>query len=157
MYRKSILSVLLAIFVLPLVASADSPVDKYEQYKERFRVYQHQVMARELGLSRDVANQFFDVYDKMCDELMQVASETRALEESTLKNEKATDLECENAARALFEQKKSESEIELRYFEQFKEILTPRQLLNIKRAEDVFRNEVIKYFGQKRKASGETK
>ena len=158
MYRKFLLCILLVAFSLPMTAVADPsavPDDKREQYKEKLRRYQHQFLTRELGLSREEANKFFPVYDSMCDELEQVGRDTRVLEQKTLNNTNASAVECENTARALFEQKKTESEIELRYFEQFRELLSPRQLLQLKSAEDAFRRDVLKHFARSRRENQE--
>ncbi len=154
MHRKAIIIFILALLTVPAYVQAEplsAPADKYEQYIERLRHYQHQVLTRELDLSRDEANKFFPVYDKMCEELEQVGRETKVLEQRTLNNPNASATECENTARALFEQKKTESEIEMRYFEQFKNLLTPRQLVKLKSAEETFRKEVMTHFAKHRK------
>ena len=150
MYRYFIICTLIALFAFPSDACAQSsvPDEKLSAYKEKLRRYQHQVIARELSLSREESNKFFPIYDKMCDELERVGRETRVLEQRTINNPNASAVECENVARALFEQKKAEADIELRYFEQFKELLAPRQLLLLKGAEETFRKEVMAHFAK---------
>lgn len=154
MLRKILFfSVLLSCLCSAPAFAAEKPIpdDKREQYKEKLRQYQHQVISRELDLSRDEANKFFPVYDQMCDELKRVGRETRTLAQRTANNPNASAIECENSARALFEQKKTEAEIELRYFDQFKELLSPQQLLGLRDAEATFRKEIFNHFLKSRK------
>ena len=84
------------------------------------------------------------------DELERIYRETRNLESRTLRNDKSSDTECEAAARAVFEQKKNEAEIELQYFDKFKEILTPQQLLRLRSAERTFVQHVVNAHNRRR-------
>lgn len=116
-----------------------------QKYLEEMRQYKHDFLVKELNLTRDQQNQFFPVYDQMEDEMTQVAEETRDLENKVAQNEEATDTEMEAAARALFEQKGRESEIEMAYFDKLKDVLTPRQLLNLKGAERKFTQQLVRH------------
>jgi len=138
----------LLILLCPQYADAQKNISdaQRKQYAEKLLAFKHQILTRELDLTRDQANKFFPIYDKMEAELERIGRETRILEQKTLNNPTATTLECESTAYALFEQKKNEAEIELRYFEQFKNILEPRQLLKLKSAERKFRAEILKYY-----------
>jgi Spy/CpxP family protein refolding chaperone len=86
----------------------------------------------------------------MEDKLNKLGAETRDLERKVTSDTDASAVECESTARALFEQKKNEGEIELQYFEKFKEILTPRQLVNLKNVERKFVQQVVNYHGKAR-------
>lgn len=99
------------------------------------RNFKHNMLTRELDLSKDQQSKFFDLYDEMDDQLMTINSETRDLERKTLNDASATDTELNAAARALYEQKQREAEVELKYFDKFAEVLTPRQLVKLKGAE----------------------
>lgn len=116
-----------------------------QKYLEEMRQFKHDFLVKELNLTRDQQNQFFPVYDQMEDEVNQVAEDTRAFEDKVAQNEEATDMELEAAARALFEQKGRESEIEMVYFERLKDVLTPRQLLNLKGAERKFTQQLVRH------------
>ena len=83
-------------------------------------------------------------------ELERIYRETRNLESRTLRKDKSSDTECEAAARAVFEQKKNEAEIELQYFDKFKEILTPQQLLRLRSAERTFVQHVVNAHNRRR-------
>lgn len=114
------------------------------------RNFTHTMLVRELALEKDQQDKFFESYDAMQNELMAIGRETRELEKRTLDNLRATDTENEATARALFEQKKKEADIELSYFDSFRKVLTPRQLAKLKSAERKINMKLASYRGQKR-------
>lgn len=116
-----------------------------QKYLDEMRQYKREFLVKELNLSRDQQNQFFPVYDQMDSEINQIAEETRDLEAKVMENADATDTEVESAARTVFEQKKREGEVEMVYFDKFKEILTPKQLLNLKNAERKFTQQLVRH------------
>ncbi len=123
----------------PALSSADR-----QRWLSEIRGYKHDYLARELELTREQQQGFFPLYDAMEDEVERINSETRDIEQRAIENDDATDLEIENTARTVFEQKRAEGQIEMTYFEKFKEILTPRQLLRLKSAERRFTQQLVK-------------
>lgn len=119
--------------------------EKRDEWLKELREYRHSFFKKELQLTRDQETRFFQAYDAMDDELMQIGDETRQMERRTLRNENATNTEMETVARALFEQKRREAEVELKYFDQFKEILSRRQLLMLKDVERRFNASLLKF------------
>ena len=113
------------------------------------RNFKHAMFTRELDLTKDQQEKFFDEYDKMDDELMEVGREVRELEIRVKNDANATDAEYTEAAKAMFELKKREAEIELSYFDKFAEILTPRQLMKIKPTERKIAMRLANYHGWK--------
>ena len=81
----------------------------------------------------------------MEDEVERINTETRQLETTASDKTDASELELENAARTVFEQKRAEGQVEMTYFEKFKEILSPRQLLRLKNAERKFTQQLVKH------------
>ena len=154
MKRNHILiSALIIAAAMPLMAPAQRMSDENRiAWTVEMRKYKHQWLTKELDLSTEQAHKFFDLYDEMEDELERIYRETRSLENRTMRNDKATDTECEVAARAVFEQKKDEAEIELQYFDKFKEILTPQQLLRLRSAERAFVQHVVNAHKRRRAA-----
>lgn len=152
MNRKLI--ILLAIFAafsLSLSAQQRKTRLSGEQLKQglaEMRAYKHRLLVKELDLKEAQQQKFFDIYDKMDDDLMTAGRETRDLERKTLDNEKATDDECSAVSRALFEQKKKEGEIELNYYDKLAEVLTARQLLKLKSVERRIAMNLAKYHGR---------
>lgn len=141
---KILIAALVLTACAPILAPAQSISDEDRTaWTGEMRRYKHQWLTKELELTTEQSHEFFDKYDEMEDELERVYRETRTLETRTICDEKATDTECEAAARAIFEQKKNEAEIELRYFDKFKQILTPKQLLKLRSAERSFVQHVV--------------
>lgn len=136
--RKNILSLLtvllLAVFISAPSAFAAGKIDK-DAALEELKQFKHDYLKKELNLSREQEATFFNYYDQMYDELISVGNQTRRLSQKVMRDKNATDLELESAARTVFELKKKEGEIELRYFEEFKNILTKQQLLRLKDVE----------------------
>lgn len=136
-------------FIIVLMASSCATVaaadESREQLKKEIRSYKHLFLARELNLSREQQNAFFQLYDRMEDETEQLTFETRELERRINESdpEKVSDLEYQKAAEAMFELKGKEGEIEMGYLKQFAEILSPRQLFILKKAERGFSKELM--------------
>ena len=139
-------------FLLMLAASVSAIAQTMEpqqgpdrdKFLAQLRPYQHELLAKELKLSKEQARDFMPVYDKMDDELRQVADETRELERKAIENADASDTELEAASQAVFAQKQKEGKIEMEYYEKFKQILTPRQLLRLKSAERLFTQRLLR-------------
>lgn len=140
--RRILTSALLTIL---LVAGASSAAAQQqpenldvEKVLAEIRPYKHDFFIKKLKLTKEQANEYLPLYDQMEDELMSINQEIRELERTVLENPSATDEEIEAAARATFEQKQREAQTEMAYFEKFSNILTPRQLLQIKSVEKQF-------------------
>lgn len=119
-----------------------------QKYLEEMRQYKREFLVKELNLTRDQQNQFFPVYDQMEDEMNQVAEETRDLENKVINDPGASDTELETVARAVFEQKSREGEIEMNYFAKFKDVLSPRQILLLKSTERKFTQQLVRQHGR---------
>ena len=136
---------LIILFIATVASSALAqprpPPENRERWKSELRNYKHDFMVRELDLSRDQQSKFFPLYDQMEDSIEQINTDTRELEKRI--GDDASDIETEAAARALFEQKSREGQLELEYFDSFKTILTPRQLLKLKSAERQFMRRLM--------------
>lgn len=117
----------------------------------------HKFLAKELDLKKDQEKPFFDLYDSMEDEIRQVQNNTRKMEKRVNEaGDDATDLDYEKASDALYEAKQKESAIELKYKEEFKKILTPKQLFKLKGAERKFTRDLMEHH-QKIKKNGSKK
>lgn len=119
-----------------------------QKYLEEMRQFKREFLVKELNLTRDQQNQFFPVYDQMEDEMNQVAEETRDLENKVINDPDASDTELETVARAVFEQKSREGEIEMNYFTKFKDVLSPRQILLLKSTERKFTQQLVRQHGR---------
>ncbi len=146
-------------YVLLLLSSVAAPrlaaqrllsPDDRSKWLSEIREYKHDFIARELKLSAEQKREFMPLYDEMEDAVERINSETRALEAKVSDNAEASDLELENASRTIFEQKRAEGQVEMTYFDKFKDILTPRQLLRLKNTERRFTQQLMKQHGRVR-------
>ncbi len=87
----------------------------------------------------------------MEDRIMDLGTEIRALEKNAL-SENASPEETDAAIDAIYNQKKQEGDIELEYYEKYKKVLTPRQMVMLKQAERKFTQELMR---QHRRIRGE--
>lgn len=125
--------------------------DDRNRYVNQIRAYKHDFLAKELGLSKAQQDAFFELYDAMEDRTMDLGGEVRDLEKKA-SAAGASDEEMAAAAIALYSQKMREGEIEIEYYEKFKETLTPAQLVALKSAERKFTQELMR---QHRRLRGE--
>lgn len=145
-----LLLLLLMTMALHVTLTARNAVDgqQREKFLAEMRNYKHAFLIKELALEREQQTRFFTLYDEMEDKMRKINDDTRALEKKTVGDATATDLECENAARALFEQKAREAEVESEYFDKLRDVITGRQLLLLKGAERKFNQELLRYHGK---------
>jgi len=144
-FRFSVLFLFALLFVTSkAVAQPRSTNPIATESFPRFEIYKHEMLAKALDLDKEKEKQFFEVYDEMDMRLMQISNETRDLERRVSADADASDTEIEAAAIAIYSQKEKEGKIELEYFDKFKEILTPRQLLRLKSAEREFTSNLVK-------------
>lgn len=151
---------ILALLLTVAAASAQQPQGERPQDKaewlQQMRSAKHTFLTRELGLTTQQQSRFFAVYDKMDDELNKVNADTRALERRIADAGEGTvsDLEYDVATEALFNQRAKESEIELRYLPEFREILNKEQLFKLKEAERRFSMNMMRRHHQIRQGEG---
>ena len=128
-------------------AAAQQPSDRPDRDKvfSEMRSYKHRFLAKELDLTKEQEQTFFDVYDAMDSELMQINRETRDLERSVAENSQASDTEVAAAAASVYSQKEREAKVEAAYYERIKEVLTPRQLLKLRTAEKKFTQSLVRH------------
>lgn len=139
--KKLLLALVIAVTALAAAAQF-SPAER-QRWLGEMRNLKHDFIAKELSLTKDQEREFFPLYDKMEDEIAALNAQTREDETRVAADRDATDLEMENTARTVFEQKRAEGQIEMTYFEKYKTILTPKQLLQLKNAERKFTQQLV--------------
>lgn len=139
--KKLLLALVIAVTALAAAAQF-SPAER-QRWLGEMRNLKHDFIAKELSLTKDQEREFFPLYDKMEDEIAALNAQTREDEARVAADRDATDLEMENTARTVFEQKRAEGQIEMTYFEKYKTILTPKQLLQLKNAERKFTQQLV--------------
>lgn len=147
---KHFISVVIAFMLAAsaLIAAAQprpfSEADR-QRFRAEIRNYKHEFLAKELSLTREQQQEFFALYDEMDDAVDRIATETRELEQKVADNPDATDVEIEAAARAVYSQKFSEGEVEQSYFDRFRQVLKPKQLLKLRAAERKFTQQLMRH------------
>ncbi len=116
-----------------------------QKWMTEMRNFKHDFLAKDLDLSKEQQQEFFASYDEMEDRINRLNAETRDLEQRVLADDDATDVELDAAARAVYQLKNEESKIELEYFDQFKKILRPQQLIRLKNAERKFTQQLMNH------------
>lgn len=154
--KKSVLSLLLILsaIVLPLSAQAQRPSERERNvWMKEMQQYKNDFLTKRLELTEEQKAKFIPLYNNMDAEIRKTQEEAEQLYRQThAKDGKATDLEYEKAAEALYELKGRENAIEMKYFKEYKAILSPKQLFQLKDTERDFIRELMKqHRRQKRK------
>jgi len=148
----SIFCAFFVIFVLTAkVAAQQLSEEDLNRYVTQVRAYKHDYFVKELDLTDEQQEAFFELYDRMEDRIMGLSTEVRGLETNALA-ESASPEEIDAAAAALYGQKLREGEIEMEYYAMFKDILSPRQLVLLKQADRKFNQQLMR---QHRRIRGE--
>lgn len=144
---------------LRVSAQPPQPIDEdgRQKWMAELRNYKHDFLIKELDIPSDKQKEFFSEYDSMEDRINELNAQTRNLEQKVISDPDASDVEVEAAARAQFELKGEENKIELEYYEKFKEILTPKQLIRIKNAERKFTQQLMQHHRRLRGNDGPRK
>jgi len=156
---KKLLLIIITLLLLPVAMSAQKPTERERQtWMKEMQQYKNDYIARKLDLTDEQKAKFMPMYNRMEAEVRKICDQTMRLErEVRKKGDAATDLECEKAAEAQFELKAKEAQIELKYFKEFKTVLSPRQLLKLKKAEREFSRELMKHHEKQNKHKKQSK
>lgn len=150
LFKHILLIVVCAMVALPAMAQQRGD---YRQFRENIREYKHKYFQQKLDMTSEQANEFFELYDKMEDEINQLQEDARTIETKYYDAPEGTvtDIEYETATKALTESKCKEAEIEKQYYEEFDKILSKRQLFELRKVEREFTRQLLKYHHRKGK------
>ncbi|WP_295729669.1 Spy/CpxP family protein refolding chaperone [uncultured Muribaculum sp.] len=140
--------ILLAAFTSSALTMAqecpDNKMNRQEWFKQ-MRVYKHDFLTKELGLTAEQQQKFFPLYDAMNEINIKSQHECRQLERKINRSKASvSDLEYEKATEAVLETRAREVQTEKEYYAKFKGVLTPQQLYRLTQAERRFTREVMK-------------
>lgn len=139
-----ILIILAALSAGYAMAQGNNKAER-EAWMKEMTQYKHEFFVKELKLTTEQQKAFFPLYDAMEADTRRLVDEVRRMEKSVRdKGNNASDTELEKVAEALFELKGRENVLEMRYFEKFKAVLSPKQLFYIKQAERKFNRLILK-------------
>lgn len=148
MIHRLITSLLLALFLptLLIAQNKEGKPSKMNQarWEKEMKQYKNDFIVKSLDVTDAQKAKFLPLYNKMDDEIRCLNQQTMQMARNIrTKGEAATDLEKEKAAEAQFELKSKEGAIELKYFQEFRKILSPSQLLKLKGAERDFSRQLM--------------
>lgn len=141
------LSLFIALLMLPLSLGAQGKKpENRDAWMKEMQQYKVEYISKALNLSEEQKTKFASLYNAMDDEIRKTQKMAENIAKQTSKNEaKATDAEFERAAMTLYELKGKENAIEMRYFREFKKILSPKQLFRLKDVERDFTMQLMKH------------
>lgn len=150
---KKVILIIIALMLLPIALFAQKPsAREREAWMKEMQQVKNEYIARKLDLSEEQKTKFLPLYNRMDEEMRQAAEQAMKMErEVRKKGKQATDLEYEKAAEAQFELKGKENVIEMKYFKDFKKMLSPCQLFKLKKAERDFSRELMKKHNERKR------
>ncbi|MDE5596093.1 MAG: hypothetical protein K2I89_11075 [Muribaculaceae bacterium] len=154
---NKILSLVIAMVATSFVfATAQSRPDDNDRQRwmTEMRNFKHDFLTKELDLSKEQQKDFFAAYDEMEDRINRLNIETRELEQKVMADPEASEVELDAAARTSYFLKNEESKIEIEYFDKFKDVLTPRQLIRLKNSERKFAQQLMQHHRRLKTADG---
>lgn len=138
------ISLVLTLVAAVVWACSSQNREEFGQWMDQMRQYKRTYFTKELDLNKEQQQKFFPLYEAMEDESIQVENETRQMERRVSEAPDASDVEYEKAAEALFDMKVKQAAIEKGYMEKFRDILTPRQLFELKGVEKKFGRDMMR-------------
>lgn len=148
------LVLIISAIIMPLSVEAQKRPNGRERevWMKEMQQYKNDFIAKKLSLTDEQKTKFVPLYNSMDEEIRKAQQEAEQLYRQTKKKgEKASDLEYEKAAEAVYELKGRENTIEMKYFSDFKEILSPKQIFQLKDAERDFTRQLMKEHRRQRK------
>ena len=144
---KRILSSLFLLTILSVASAfAQTKVSaKHQQWMQEMKQAKLEFMIKELQIKDNQKAKFTEAFNAMEAELCKVRNETNKMRRAVEKKKDATDLEYEKAAEAIVEAKIKEGNIEKKYFDRFKTILSSEQLFRMKKADMKWMKELMKH------------
>lgn len=136
--------VLLCTFVAFSTTAQDKSSQR-RQWMNEMKKAKVEFMIQELDITSEQKEKFVELYNAFENELHKLRHDTRALEKSVSSKKEASDLELTKVSEAMFEFKSKEGEITNRYYDKFKQILTPRQLFEFQKAEAKWMKQLMKH------------
>lgn len=148
---KYIKILLLLAILSPLNILADKPEDGPKKNHERTEWFRklkeakHNYLTKELDLTEAQQDDFFRLYDAKERERHAAERKVRTLEkEVKRKGDSATDEDYNRAIAAQYESNHEMARIESKYEQEFRKVLTKRQLFKLRRAEFGFQRKLMK-------------
>lgn len=131
---------------MSVVAQKPDDAANRQKWFDEMKELKHEFLARQLKLTAEQRDKFFDIYDKMDEELGRLNHDTRQLERKIRQAPagEVSDVDYDQAIQAQIDLKGRECDIEKRYYADLRGILTKKQLFELKNAEQEFRMQLMR-------------
>jgi Skp family chaperone for outer membrane proteins len=145
--KKIVLIFCLSIgFVFTGLAQDDEPETRIQTAKIGF-------ITNRLGLTTEQAPQFWATYNEFDEKKKELRKEFRKLT-SESRSLASSDEKIKDDLRSILSVRQKEVDLEKDYFTKFLKIITPRQLAELYRTEQVFLQKILKQLNQNRVGNG---
>lgn len=122
-----------------------------QKWEAEMTDYKHDILARELDLKDEQKTQFFALYDALDRDRRALYAKARHARKAVSAKAKASDGELVEAARLEVEAAQGVGNLEMKYFNEYKKVLTPRQLFKLGDAERKIMRDLRKHASGKGK------
>lgn len=116
-----------------------------QRWEAEMADYKHDILARELDLKEEQKTQFFALYDALDRDRRNLYAKARKARKAVNAKAKASDGELVEAARLEVEAAQGVGNLEMKYFNEYKKVLTPRQLFKLGDAERKIMRDLRKH------------
>lgn len=116
-----------------------------QKWEAEMTDYKHDILARELDLKDEQKTQFFALYDALDRDRRALYAKARHARKAVNAKAKASDGELVEAARLEVEAAQGVGNLEMKYFNEYKKVLTPRQLFKLGDAERKIMRDLRKH------------
>lgn len=145
---QKLLIILLLTFCACLPAAAQKKTDgNFEKQRKELLDFKVKYLVQEIDVPADKRAEFESTYRQMEQERHVLFSNIHAKAKALSKA--SSDAEVLAVTDLIAGAKQKEGAIESKYYQIFKKMLTPRQLLNMKRSEDRFNRKVMQMRNKK--------
>lgn len=127
-----------AIFTLTQAAVAEPKDEPNAEKLKELQEFKVKYLCQEMDLPADKQAEFSKLYMQYENERSTLFRELHKNFKHLSKSQSHTDVDYANAAEKMASAKSREGDLEMKYFNIFKTMLTPKQLYLMKRAEDKF-------------------
>jgi len=147
--NKYIFSFLIAVFSLSLLSGQNYEIPPAKQ--EQFETLRIAFLTKRLSLTSAEAKVFWPVYNAYREELTMIYRKRQRIERSIkLDFDDMTESEMEKLSDRYLALQKDEYEARAKYHENFKEVLSPRKIILLYKAESDLNREMLKRIRESR-------
>lgn len=146
MKRISVILFIIAVTMTTALSAQNNGRSQRQRWFEEMKELKHEFLAKQLKITDQQRDKFFEIYDRMDEELERLNADNRELERKikTTPAAKVSDVDYDQAIQSQLDLKGRECEIEKRYYTELRNVLSKKQLFELKAAEQEFRMQIMR-------------